>query len=80
MLSLIFVKLIIMCLGMFFFWIYRVWGSLCFLDLGGCVLSHAREVFSYYVFGYFFSGSFSLFLWDLYYVNVGAFKCVPEVS
>lgn len=42
-----------------FFWIYVVWGSLCFLDLGGCFLSHAREVFSYHVFGYF-SGSFSL--------------------
>ena len=31
-------------------WVYTIWDSLCFLDLGTCFLSQVREVFSYYLF------------------------------
>ena len=34
-------------------WVYPAWGSVHFLDLGDCFLSHVREVFSYYLFKYF---------------------------
>ena len=30
-------------------WVYPVWNSLCFLDLGGSFLPHFREVFNYYL-------------------------------
>ena len=32
-------------------WVYRVWNSVDFLDLGGYFLPHFREVFSYYLYG-----------------------------
>ena len=34
-------------------WIYPVWDSLGFLDLGGYFLPHLREVFNYYLLKYF---------------------------
>ena len=47
-LGLIFVSLIIMCLCVCVSpWVYPVWDSLGFLDLGGYFLPHFREVFDY---------------------------------
>ena len=44
-------------------WVYPSWDSLHFLDLVDCFLSHARKVFSYYLFTYFLiSFLFSLLL------------------
>ena len=40
-------------------WVYTVWDSLCFLDLGVCFLSQVREVFSYYVFKFILCPFFS---------------------
>ena len=34
-------------------WVYPVWDSLGFLDLGGYFLPHFREVFNYYLLKYF---------------------------
>ena len=34
-------------------WVYPVWDSLGFLDLGGYFLPHFREVFRYYLLEYF---------------------------
>ena len=34
-------------------WVYPVWDSLGFLDLGDYFLTHFREVFSYYLLEYF---------------------------
>ena len=34
-------------------WVYPVWDSLGFLDLGDYFLPHFREVFNYYLFKYF---------------------------
>ena len=34
-------------------WVYPVWDSLGFLDLGGNFLPHLREVFNYYLLKYF---------------------------
>ena len=80
-LCLIFVNLINMCLGVVLPWIYPVWDSLGFLDLGGYFLPHFREVFNYYLLKYFLMAFlFVLFFWDSYYSNVGAFNIVPEVS
>ena len=45
-LFLIFAILITMCLDVFFGLIH---GTLCFLDLGDCLLSQVRDVFSYSV-------------------------------
>ena len=57
-LSLIFVSLITVCLGVLAPpWVFPAWDLLCFLDLVDCFLSHVREVFSYYLFRYFL-GSF----------------------
>ena len=62
-------------------WIYPVWDSLGFLDLGGYFLPHFREVFNYYLLKYFHMAFlFVLFFWDSYDSNVGAFDIVPEVS
>ena len=47
--SLIFVILIIMCLGGDFFRLI-LFGTQCFLDLDVCFLSEVRKVFSYYFF------------------------------
>ena len=62
-------------------WVYPVWDSLRFLDLGGYFLSHVREVFDYNLFQYFLKSFLSLFsFWDPYNANVVAFNVVPEVS
>ena len=80
-LSLIFANLIIMCLWRVSPWVYPVWDSLHFLDLGGYFLSHVREVFDYNLFNYFLGSFLSLFsFWDPYNANVVAFNVVPEVS
>ena len=41
-------------------WVYLSLDSLCFLDLVDYFLSHAQEVFSYYLFKYFLRSSLSL--------------------
>ena len=62
-------------------WVYPVWDSLGFLDLGDCFLPHFREVFSYYLLKYFLMVFlFVFFFWDSYDSKVGAFNIVPEVS
>ena len=61
-------------------WVYSVWDSLRFLDLGGYFLSHVREVFDYNLFKYFLWSFLSLFFWNPYNSNVGAFNVVLEVS
>ena len=62
-------------------WVYPVWDSLGFLDLGGCFLPHFTEVFNYYLLKYFLMVFlFIFFFWDSYDSNVGAFNIVPEVS
>ena len=62
-------------------WVYPVWNSLHFLELGGYFLSHVREVFNYNLFKYFLGSFLSLFsFWDPYNANVVAFNVVPEVS
>ena len=51
------------------------------LDLGGYFLPHFREFFNYYLLKYFLMAFlFVFFFWDSYYLNVGAFDIVPEVS
>ena len=52
-LCLTFVNLINMCLGRILPWVYPVWDSLGFLDLGDYFLPHFREVFNYYLLKYF---------------------------
>ena len=77
-LCLIFVNLINMCLGMF--WVYPIWDSLGFLDLGDYFLPHFREVFNDYLPKYFVMVFlFVFFFWDAYDSNVGVFNIVPEV-
>ena len=62
-------------------WVYPVWYSLSFLDLGDYFLPHFREVFNYYLFKYFLIVFlFVFFFWDSYDLNVGGFNIVPEVS
>ena len=62
-------------------WVYPVWDSLGFLDLGGYLLLHFREVFNYYLLKYFLMAFlFAFFFWDSYDSNVGEFNIVPEVS
>ena len=62
-------------------WVYPVWDSMGFLDLGGYFLPHFREVFNYYLLKYFLMAFlFVFFFWDSYDSNVGAFNIVPEVS
>ena len=62
-------------------WVYPVWDSLGFLDLGDDFLPHFREVFNYYLLKYFLMVFlFVVFFWDSYDLNVGAFNIVPEVS
>ena len=78
--SLIFVSLSSMCLSMFLLGLI-LYGTLSFLDLGNCFLSHVMEVFRYYVFKYFLRLFPSLFsFWDPYNVNIGVFDFVPVVS
>ena len=60
---------------------FILYGTLHFLDLGKCFLSHIREIFCYFLFKYFLRPLLSLFsFWDPYNANAGAFKVVPEVS
>ena len=62
-------------------WVYPVWDSLGFLDLGDYFLPHFREVFNYYLLKYFLMVFlFVFFFWDSYDSNVGVFNIVPEVS
>ena len=62
-------------------WLYPVWDSLGFLDLGDYFLSHFREVFNYYLLKYFLMVFlFVFFFGDSYDSNVGAFNTVLEVS
>ena len=80
-LCLIFVNLINKCLGAVSPWVYPVWDSLGFLDLGDYFLPHFREVFKYYLLKYFLMVFlFVFFFWDSYDSNVGAFNIVLEVS
>ena len=61
-------------------WVYPVWDSLGFLDLGGYFLPHFGEIFSYYLLEYILMAFlFDFFFWDSYDSNVGAFHIVPEV-
>ena len=62
-------------------WVYPVWDSLGFLDLGDYFRPYFREVFSYFLLKYFLMVFlFVFFLWDAYDSNVGAFNIVSEVS
>ena len=62
-------------------WVYSVWHSLYFLELIDYFLSHVREVFDSNLFKYFLRPFlFLLFFCDPYYLNVGVFNVVPEVS
>ena len=61
-------------------WVYPVWDSLGFLDLGDYFLPHSREVFNYYLLKYFLMVFLFVFFWDAYDSNVGVFNIVPEVS
>ena len=62
-------------------WVYPVWDSLGFLDLGKYFLPHFKEVFNYYLLKYFLMVFlFVFFFWDAYDLNVRAFNIVPEVS
>ena len=62
-------------------WVYPVWDSLGFLDLGDYFLPDFREVFNYYLLKYFLIVFlFVFFFWDSYDSNVGAFNIVLEVS
>ena len=80
-LCLIFVSWINMCLGGVSPWIYPVWDSLGFLDLGGYFLPHFKEVFNYYLLKYFVMAfPFVFFFREPYNANVGAFDIVSEVS
>ena len=73
-LCLIFLNLINMCLAP---WVYPVWDSLGFLDLGG----YFREVFNYYLLKYFLMAFlFVFFFWDSYDSNVLVFSIAPEIS
>ena len=60
-------------------WVYPVWYSLGFLDLGDYFLPQFREVFNYYL-KYFLMIFLLFFFWDSYDSNVGAFNIVLEVS
>ena len=62
-------------------WVYPVWDSLGFLDLGDYFLSHFREVFNYYLLKDFLMVFlFVFFFGDSYDSNVGAFNIVLEGS
>ena len=61
-------------------WVYPVWDSLGFLDLGGYFLPLFRDVFNYYLLKYFLMVFLFVFFWDSYDSNVGVFNIVPDVS
>ena len=58
-------------------WIYPIWDSLHFLDLGDYFLIHVRKSFDYNHFKCFLR---PFLFWDPYNWNVCAFNVVPEVS
>ena len=69
-----------MCVDVFLLG-YMLYGTLHFLDLIDFFLSHAGEVFSYYLLKFLLSAFlFLFFLWDPYNLNVGWFNIVPKVS
>ena len=55
-------------------WVYPVWDSLGFLDLGDYFLPHFREIFNYYLKYFLLVFLFAFFIWDSYVSNVGAFN------
>ena len=61
-------------------WLYPVWDSLGFLDLGDYSLPHFKEVFNYYLKSFLMAFLFVFLIWDSYDLNVGVFNIVPEVS
>ena len=61
-------------------WVYPLWDSLDFLDVGDYFLPHFREVFNYYLLKYSLMVFLFVFFWNSYDSNVGAFNIVPEVS
>ena len=62
-------------------WVYHVWHSLGFLDLGGYFPPHFREVFNCYLLKHFLMAFlFVFFFCDSYDLNIRAFDIVPEVS
>ena len=62
-------------------WVYLIWDSLGFLDLGDYFLPHFWEVFNSYLVKYFLMVfPFVFFFWDSYDLNVGAFNIFLEVS
>ena len=62
-------------------WVYPVWNSLVFLDLGDYFLPHFREVVNYYLLKYFLVVFlFVFFFGDSYDLNIGVFNIAPEVS
>ena len=62
-------------------WVYPVWDSLDFLDLGDYFFPHFREVFKYNVLKYFLMVFlFVFFFWDPYDSKFVAFNIVLEVS
>ena len=62
-------------------WVYPVWDSLGFLDLGDYLLPHFREVFNYYILKDFLMVFlFAFFFCDSCDSNIGAFNIVTEVS
>ena len=62
-------------------WVYPVWDSLGFLDLGDNFLPHFREVFNYDLLKYFLMAFlFVLLFCDSYGSNIWAFTIAPEVS
>ena len=73
-LCLIFVNLINMCLWGVSPWVYSVWDSLGFLDLGDYFLPHFREVFNYYLLKYFLMVFLLVFFfWDFMIWMLGHF-------
>ena len=79
-LSLMFVSLITMCLGVFLFG-FILCGTLCITGVDDCFLSQVKEVFNSYVFKYALSPFLSLsFFWDFCNANVSVPDCVSEVS
>jgi len=62
-------------------WVYPVWNSLGFLDLGDYFLLHFREILNYYLLKYFLMVFlFVFFFWDSYDSNVVELNIVLEVS
>ena len=62
-------------------WVYPIWDSLGFFDLGDYFLPHFREVFNYYLLKDFLMVFiFVFFFWDSYDLNVEAFSIILEAS